>query len=256
FNPSNQTIDLTNWTIVMNDSTSNSTPYSVETLLGTINSGHYKVILNPEGSLNNNGQIMLYNNLGQLIDSVTYGAWDDGNLLDNAPDGNADSYLDECLARIPNGQDTNIDSVDFIKTECTYGLENIILLPNEQTIGVIIAGKIVFKVFPRNLDFGIVQQSSTNNSALNGPITFDVNGSTTDVNVEITNVTGFPFEEGLKIDGHNALGSSWLLICLLNQGECNFNPVWAFPTLDVPEDAQPGNNKGTITYTVTGPPPQ
>ncbi|MFH1803123.1 MAG: lamin tail domain-containing protein [archaeon] len=246
YNPSNQTLNLTGWTIVMDDSL--TTNASIEFLDKTLPPFSYTVILNPEGTMSMSGQIIIYNELDQLIDSVTYGTWDDGNPIDNAPDGGADSYADECIARIPNGQDTDIDSDDFIKTECTYNAENDIIAPNEQNLIVTIAGRIVFNVFPRLLDFGLVQPGSFDNPATNGPIIFDVTGSEQDVNVQITNVTGFPFEDGLKIDGSPALGASWFIPFT--------NPIVnATPTLDIPSDAQAGQAEGTIIYTVTGPTP-
>ncbi|MBU1988876.1 MAG: hypothetical protein KKD94_05345, partial [Nanoarchaeota archaeon] len=203
---------------------------------------------NPEGSQSNDGQLILYNSLDQLIDSVTYGDWDDGNESDNAPDGNANDYTDECLSRMPNAKDTDNDKNDFIKTRCTYGSENGITPPNEQSLLVTIAGRIVFDILPRQLNFGIVQPGSTDNPALNGPIIFNVTGSEQDVNVEITNVTGYPFEDGLRIDNNPALGSHWFI-------PYTSPIVNATPTLDVPEEAPPGQAEGTIVYTVTGPTP-
>jgi hypothetical protein len=248
FNPSNQTLNLTGWTIVMDDSL--TTNASIEFLNEILAPFSYTTILNPEGTMSNNGQIFLYNSIDELIDSVTYGDWDDGNESDNAPDGGADSYQDECVARIPNGQDTDTDSADFTKTECTYSLENKLISPEEQSLLVTIAGRIVFNVFPRLLDFGLVYPDTEDNPALNGPIIFDINGSESDVMVAITNVTGFPFEQGLKIDS-----TPW----------DELNP-WTIPytspiqtanaTLDVPSEASPGQAEGTITYTVTGLPPE
>lgn len=243
FNEGTSDFDLTNWKLVMNDSLAVNA--SVETLTGTILPNSYKTILNPAGSLNFNGQIQLFDSSGVLVDSVTYGNWNDGNLSDNAPTANSNSAEDECLARIPNGQDTNLDSRDFVKTTCTYNKENKVLMPNEQGLDVTIAGKIMLKILPRYLDFGIAQPGSFNNSALNGPITFNATGSTTDVKIQIVNVTGYPFSQGLRIDNQNPLGKFWSLIVS--------SPVQsAIPTLDVPSDAVPGSNEGTIVYMITG----
>jgi hypothetical protein len=240
FNPSNQTLNITNWTLIMNDSTP-----STQQLADLIPPGKYKIVLNPEGVMNNDGQILLHDNLGQLIDSVTYGNWDDGNKSDNAPTGNSADYSDECLARIPNSQDTGIDSIDFKKVECTYGEENKIILPNEQNMEVTIAGGIVFQVFPRNLEFGLVQPDSEDNPALNGPIILNITGSTEDAQVEITDIVGSPFNQGLKLDDEPALYKIWTIF--------QSSPiVTAIPTLDVPQQTLPGNKKGTIVYTVTG----
>lgn len=242
YNDGATAIDLANWTIVMNDGSQAN-----ETLIGSLAAGQYKTILNPTGSLNLNGQILLLNPSGNVIDSVSYGDWNDTNIEDNAPDGNAISQFDECLSRIPNAIDTNNDADDFEKTRCTFGTANGILPPNEQGLNVTIGPAIVFQVTPRQLEFGIVQSGSQNNPALNGPIVFNITGSGTDVNVEITEVSGFPFEEGLRIDGNPALGSFWTIP--------ESAPIQAaIPTLNVPIDAQPGNNRGTIVYTISGNP--
>ena len=45
-------------------------------------------------------------------------------LDDNAPSCSAQSAKNECLARDPDGQDTNQDNLDFIKAECTFGESN------------------------------------------------------------------------------------------------------------------------------------
>jgi hypothetical protein len=240
YNPGDSPVDLTNWTLFLIDSTN-----ATEVLSGTIQAFEYRTILDPNGTQNNDGEMQLYDSLGTLVDSVTYGNWNDGNVTDNGPTGNANSPEDECLARIPNGQDTNWDFLDFIKTTCTYNKENKILESNEQGLGVIIAGKIVMKILPRWLDFGVVQPGSINNSALNGPIIFNATGSEADVNVEITEVIGLPFVQGLKIDGKNSTGLIWTMPIS--------SPVkTAIPTLDVPEDADAGSSEGTIIYTITG----
>lgn len=245
YNPSNQTIDLTNWTLELLDGSTNET----EILEGEIQPNEYFIILNPEGSQNNDGQIILYNIQNQIIDSVSHGDWNDGNESDNAPEGGSESYADECITRIPNGQDTDQDNIDFTKTECTYTMENKIISPTEQNTIVTIGGTVIFHVFPRLLDFGVLQPGTENNTALNGPVIFDTNGSTTEVSVEITNVTGEPFETGLKIDGKPAKENFWTIL--------QSNPIIeAIPTLDIPEDIEIGEKEGTITYTVTGTPPQ
>ena len=247
YNDEQVNISLANWTLLMNDSTSTS-----QQLNGLLLPGDYKIIFNPAGIINDNGQIILYNSAGDFVDSVTYGNWPDGNISDNAPNGNADERDNECLARIPNGVDTNTDSNDFVKIRCTFGAENGVTPPNEQELNVTIAGKIVFQVTPRNLEFGLVQPNSFNNPALNGPIIFNLTGSTADANVEITQVIGFPFENGLRIDGEQALGRLWEFICQPVSGGCDFDLQTAFPTLDVPLDAPAGNNRGTIVYTIFG----
>ena len=119
YNDGPVSLNITGWNLSLNDSTP-----KIKTLFGVIPAKEYFTILNPIGSQNNNGQIILYDGFGNLIDSVSYGNWDDGNVSDNAPDGNADNESDECLARIPNGNDTDIDKNDFVKQKCTYSFHN------------------------------------------------------------------------------------------------------------------------------------
>lgn len=128
YNNENSTINLTGWNITINDSSP-----EVKELSGSISGFEFFTFLNPPGAINNNGQMLITNDVGSIIDSVAFGTHDDGNLSDNAPDGNANSPNDECLARIPNGVDTNIDSNDFIKTNCTFGLTNNITLEENET---------------------------------------------------------------------------------------------------------------------------
>lgn len=253
YNPSNESLDLTNWTIIINDSA--STNATIQLLQGTIQPEGYLVVMKPQGGLNNDGQLHLLNSLVTLIDSVTYGTWDDGNKSDNAPSGGANSVQEECVARIPNGQDTNYDNKDFKKTRCTFQKENGIIPENEQGLNATISGLIKLKILPRWLEFGTLQPASTNNPALNGPITFNATGSGTNVSVEITEILGSPFAEGLKIDGHNATGSNWLMACKSTKSACTFDIKSAVPTLDVPEDAAPGPVQGSIVYTISGPTP-
>lgn len=60
-------------------------------------------------TLNNAGDIIILRNHGISNDQVTYGNWNDGNIVDNAPA----PALGQSAARIPNGNDTNVDSADF-----------------------------------------------------------------------------------------------------------------------------------------------
>jgi|SRR3989338_3916184 len=244
YNPLNEPADLTNWTLVMNDSLSVNA--SIEFLSGSISPEDYITILNPAGSMNLNGQILLYDSSQTLIDSVSYGTWNDGNPIDNTQGGSSTSIQDECLSRIPNGADTNSDITDFVKTVCTYNLENGVLPDNQQGLNATIMGKIVLEILPRWLQFGTVQPGSINNPALNGPIIFNATGSEADVRVEITEVIGSPFDLGLKIDNVAALGKIWTILQTSSQVQN------ATPTLDIPENTPPGTAQGTIVYTVAG----
>ncbi|MFH1802986.1 MAG: lamin tail domain-containing protein [archaeon] len=119
YNPGLSSINLEGWYLRLLDS-SNAT----HVLSTIIPSGGYVVILNPSGSQNNDGRLELYDELDNLIDSVTYGDYDDGNVSDNAENGNSATTYDECLARYPDGADTGVDKADFTKTACTYADPN------------------------------------------------------------------------------------------------------------------------------------
>ena len=119
YNGGGSDVDLSNWKIVLNDTSDEE-----KILAGNISAGGFFVILNPIGSQNNEGQLVLYDNFGTEIDRVAYDDFDDGNISDNAPDGNANNVNNECLSRIIDGQDTNVDSVDFQKGKCTFNSTN------------------------------------------------------------------------------------------------------------------------------------
>jgi len=61
-------------------------------------------------SLDPSDIIILRDPTGAEADKVAYGAYDDGNIADNAPAPG----VDESTGRCPNGSDTNVDNVDFI----------------------------------------------------------------------------------------------------------------------------------------------
>jgi hypothetical protein len=120
YNTENTEIDLTGWNLTLED-----TSLETITLNDTIPAFSFLTIINPSGSQSNDGRLRLYNSSGFLIDEVIYGDFDDdGNETNNAPDGNTQDEFDECIARTPNGQDSNQDYLDFTKTKCTYNAEN------------------------------------------------------------------------------------------------------------------------------------
>jgi hypothetical protein len=119
FNNNTFPVDITGWILTLIDTTP-----STHVIGSSIPANGYFTITNPTGTMNNNGQIQLNNSFGILIDSVTYGNHIDSNISDNSPDGNANNVNDECLARFPNGKDTNIESEDFIKTICSFNSTN------------------------------------------------------------------------------------------------------------------------------------
>lgn len=129
-NPQSSSIIIDNWYLKFIDS-------SIETqsLSGTIPAGGYFTILDQVGTQGDNGRIELYDNLNNLIDSVSFGDYDDGNLNDNAPVGTSTNQYDECLGRYPNAVDTGIDADDFVKNLCTFnGLNNASFTPVTITL--------------------------------------------------------------------------------------------------------------------------
>jgi len=109
YNPSTSTIDITDWKIVEGAG-------STTTLSGLIETEDFLLIDAITGGLNNDGDIVyLYDATGILIDSVTYGIWDDGNTTDNAPIV-SDPYS---IARTLDGVDSDTDNVDWAKTAST-----------------------------------------------------------------------------------------------------------------------------------------
>src|SRR3989338_6292296 len=124
YNNLGESIDLTDWWVEEGSS-------KKSILGGTILANSFFILEKPKGSLNNTGDIIkLFDPTGGLIDQVVYGSWDDGNINNNAP--KADDPF--AVARVYDGQDTDMDSIDFVITmEITKGIENIIyteILPN------------------------------------------------------------------------------------------------------------------------------
>jgi DNA/RNA endonuclease YhcR with UshA esterase domain len=122
FNKTDNNFDLTDWKIY------DGTNKEIAPLSGNILAKSFLVLELSSARLNNGGDIIiLKNNQGTIIDQVTYGNWDDGNLEDNAPtpqQGNS-------LARKTDGQDTDIDNQDFRETITpTKGTSNLITRPN------------------------------------------------------------------------------------------------------------------------------
>ncbi len=130
------------------------------------------------------------------------------------------------------------------------------VLAVDQGLNVTIGENITLLISPDIVDFGI-RVPGNNYSALNGPITFDATGSNVNVTVTVSAVTGFPFNSTtLRLDGDpTPVGLFWLLVCKTPLTVCTYDVAGTLPTLDIPTGASQGNHLGTITYTVTGPPP-
>ncbi len=107
FTPSATLMTITDWSL--EDGAGTKTRVS-----GSFGGTHkFLVIEKPTGALNNNGDIIiLRNNQGDIIDKVSYGDWDDGNINDNAPTA-TDPYS---IARKQDGLTTDNDGFDFAIT--------------------------------------------------------------------------------------------------------------------------------------------
>lgn len=94
-------------------------------LHGTIPPNGFFTMEKINGNLNNTGDLLLLKDTnGLILDSVSYGDFDDGNISDNAPVV-TDPFS---VARKVDGQDTNRDLIDFvITTNPTKGAQNNII---------------------------------------------------------------------------------------------------------------------------------
>lgn len=99
----------------------------VSGLSGTITANGFFIVSIVGSQLNNAGdRIEIRDENGVTVDAVSYGSWDDGNLLDNAPVPGSG----EAVARKLPGQDLNRDIDDFALTATiTMGETNAISAP-------------------------------------------------------------------------------------------------------------------------------
>lgn len=93
-------------------------------LKGLFIPGQFLIVETIKGNLNNQGDIIrLKNAIGEMVDKITYGNWEDGTPSDNAAAA-ADPYS---VARLKDGVDTNVDKNDFaVTTKVTRGKANVI----------------------------------------------------------------------------------------------------------------------------------
>jgi len=127
-------IDLTGWTIELNDGSNvsgNLTSTGAFAVSNYITSGtgsftnseagDFLVLGNVVGggNINNNITINLKDSTGLIIDTVTLGGG-----AGEAPSGNAGTIGDESVQRIPNGTDTNTHDSDFSKGVTSLGALN------------------------------------------------------------------------------------------------------------------------------------
>lgn len=115
---------------------------------GTIAAHGFFVVEKPKGSLNNTGDLVtLHDPSDTVIDSVTYGIWEDGNIVDNASVASDPMSL----SRKVDGVDSNNDTLDFVPTlTITAGEPNKIHAPERvDMITEGLAGKIfINEIFP------------------------------------------------------------------------------------------------------------
>ena len=105
YNPSGRTVDLTEWTI--REGSGRTTGLS-----GSLEEGEYLVVTSPSGSLNNAGdEISLLDPFGNVIDSLSYGNWEDA-IVSAASDPFS-------VGR------SQIDPDSFIRMEQTPGEQNV-----------------------------------------------------------------------------------------------------------------------------------
>lgn len=116
-------IDLSNWTVEEGSG-------SVTSLSGKISkSDKFYVVENLRGKLNNEGDIIILKWNGKIIDKVSYGDWNDGELKDNAEAPESPNSL----VRIADGRDTDNDLADFAVTQTvTKGSANQITVAEEE----------------------------------------------------------------------------------------------------------------------------
>ncbi|MBU0661282.1 lamin tail domain-containing protein [Patescibacteria group bacterium] len=141
YNKSTKTIFLDGWWI--EDGSETKTNVS-----GSIQAKNFLVVDTPKGKLNNSGDyIALFSERGVLIDDVTYGSWQNGELENNAPLA-SDPYS---VARREDGKDSQIDARDFTLTATiTKGAKNIIstLDTTEEVVDFDSGHILLSEVFP------------------------------------------------------------------------------------------------------------
>ncbi|TSC95447.1 MAG: Nucleic acid binding OB-fold tRNA/helicase-type [Parcubacteria group bacterium Athens1014_10] len=140
YNKTSRTIDLNYWTI--EDGTEK--PKKLEGL--SIEPNNFLVLNKGENftfSLNNAGDIIILKDFsGKIIDQVSYGNFDDGEISDNAP-----FAIDPCsLARISDGHDTDNDFNDFQLTDAPTKSESNFI--SQEKNEIFPSSVIINEIFP------------------------------------------------------------------------------------------------------------
>ncbi|MBN2054352.1 Ig-like domain-containing protein [bacterium] len=138
YNGTSQTFDLasSHWTIRMEDTTPADELigdgdgavefYSGGSSAAAFLPNTFLVIGDPEGAMNQDVWIQLFDGNGDLLDDVELGTQDfeaDGKA-NNAPKGSSSGGGDEAVTRCPNGFDSDYDATDFSKTTATIAGSN------------------------------------------------------------------------------------------------------------------------------------
>ncbi|MFQ5859847.1 MAG: lamin tail domain-containing protein, partial [Anaerolineae bacterium] len=136
-NTTRHSIDLTGWSLVMNDTTPDTEvlgegsavfQFSAGGSLTNFRPGERLVIGNPKGVLNNDVYLQLRDGSGHVVDDVEIGDDFEEDGGDGAPgpeqNGDALTIYDEAIARVPDGQDSDDDRADFEKWPATIGADN------------------------------------------------------------------------------------------------------------------------------------
>ncbi|MEQ9466556.1 MAG: T9SS type A sorting domain-containing protein [Ekhidna sp.] len=138
-------VDLTGWTIELNDGTNTSGTLAAggaftisNYISGTgglftdTDAGDYLVIGQPtSGSMDATITVILRDNTSAIVDQVIIAAGS-GTFFTGASTG----ITDESVCRIPNGQDTDIEIDDFVLTQSTMGANN-------SPTGVVLVNEVV-----------------------------------------------------------------------------------------------------------------
>lgn len=127
YNTTNKSIPLDGWTI----EDGSKTETHLSGTLGISGLARFFVCESPKGSLNNAGdRVVLFNQNHEIIDDVSYGNYNDGNISNNA----SRAYDPDSVARTGDGQNTYNNSSDFkITTTPTKGASNIITSETAST---------------------------------------------------------------------------------------------------------------------------
>lgn len=127
YNKTPSAVDIAGWKLF--DGTDNS----IKSLSGTISATGFLSFDLSSARLNNSGDIVVLKAPDStVIDVISYGDWDDGNVADNAP---TPANAGQSVARKSNGADTGVDSSDFMLSDApSKGATNVIVVNTTETV--------------------------------------------------------------------------------------------------------------------------